>query len=88
MMMKRKNLFQLKFHHLMENLLVVGERFDYNDIMQKIDLIEDFLRNIILSQKKFENIKLFTELLMIFQDQLIDQYLFSKEKKKFEYFWN
>jgi hypothetical protein len=72
----------------MENLLVVGERFDYNDIMQKIDLIEDFLRNIILSQKKFENIKLFTELLMIFQDQLIDQYLFSKEKKKFEYFWN
>ncbi len=88
MMMKRKNLFQSKFHHLMENLLVVGERFDYNDIMQKIDLIEDFLRNIILSQKKFENIKLFTELLMIFQDQLIDQYLFSKEKKKFEYFWN
>ncbi len=45
------NLFQLKFHHPMKNLLLVGERFDYNDTMQKIDLIEDFLTNIILSKK-------------------------------------
>jgi len=31
----------------MEDLLFVGERFDYNDTIQKVDLIEDFLRNII-----------------------------------------
>jgi hypothetical protein len=35
----------------MKDLLVVEERFDYNDTIQKIDLIQDFLRNIIHSKE-------------------------------------
>ncbi len=41
----------MNLFHLMKDLLVVEERFDYNDTIQKIDLIQDFLRNIIHSKE-------------------------------------
>jgi hypothetical protein len=47
MMMMRMNWFQLKFHHPMKDVWIVEGVFDYNDIMQKIELMEESDRSMV-----------------------------------------